>query len=111
VEAVVGVEEAHRLAAEQPQPLVHRLVEAAVRFGQNPDARPLEGAGDVDGGVGRDAVDDQQLLVGMRLPGERLQRLADGGGGVAADGDDGDLQGWFRVWRLGSASATLPHSG
>ena len=110
MEAVVGVEEPDRVAAEAAKPLVHGVVEAAVGLGDHRHAVAGKRAHDAQRVVARGPVDDQQLLVGMRLAAERLQRLADGGGGVAADGDDGDAQLGLSTG-LAARSTTLPHFG
>ncbi len=91
VEAVVGVQEAHGLAAERQKALVHRVIDAAVLSGRQDQVLAGEGVNDLQGVVAGAAIDDQDLLVGMILEEERLQRVADRRRRIAAHSDDREL--------------------
>ena len=89
---VVGIEEAHDVAASAPQPLVHGVVDALVRFGDDESAFVPMGREHVGRSIRGGAVDDQVFEVRPGLGVDRAQRVAEMSGGVVAGSDDGNLQ-------------------
>jgi hypothetical protein len=88
---VVGVEAADSVARVQRKAQVQGVVHAAVSAWEYADSFGREACHDAEGVVGRSPVQDQQLLIGMGLTEERLERVADCSFRVQTWREDGDL--------------------
>jgi len=91
VERIVGIQETDGIPGEEPQPLVHRVVDAFVLLRDQAQRRALERSHDRSGLIGRSAVDDHQLLVGLALLKKRFDRLPNRRTRIKGDRDDADL--------------------
>ena len=91
---VVGIDDADDLAGGVPDAFVHGVVDTVVLFADDLIAVsfvgefPLVFAGDLDGAVRRQAVDDDVLHFAIRLVENGFDRVANRLLAIEADGDD-----------------------